>query len=81
MKRANIVLEEWQHQYLKDRAEREGQSISALIRELIEATMRPCKEDIKSDPIFQIVGMSRGKRGKQDICQRHDEIIYRRDWR
>ncbi len=80
MKRTNIVLEEWQHQYLKDRAEREGKSISAIVRELIETSMRPHKDGIKDDPIFKIVGMFKGKKKKQDICRRHDEIIYRKDW-
>lgn len=80
MKRTNIVLEEVQHQYLKDRAEREGKSVSALVRELIAAAICPSKEDIKNDPIFKIVGMFRGRRSKRDICQRHDEIIYRKDW-
>ena len=74
MKRTNIVLEEWQYQYLKDRAEREGKSISALIRELIEAAMRPVEKGLKDDPIFQIVGMFRG--GRKDVAEKHDEYLY-----
>ncbi len=81
MKRTNIVLEEAQYQYLKGRAEREGKSMSALIRELIEAVMRPQPRSAKDDPIFGIVGMFKGKKSKRDICQQHDEIIYRKDWR
>ncbi len=80
MKRTNIVLEEAQYQYLKDRAERErkSKSISAIVRELIEAAMRPSQESIKDDSIFKIVGMAKGK--GRDIARRNDEILYRKDW-
>jgi plasmid stability protein len=77
MRRTNVVLEEWQYQYLKERAAREGKSLSALIRELIEAAVRP-EGNIKDDPIFEIVGMAEGT--GRDIARRHDEILYRKDW-
>ncbi len=76
MKRTNIVLEEAQHQYLKDRAEREGKSMSALIRELIEASICASEEDMKDDPILKIIGIGRG-RGHR-VARRHDEILYRK---
>jgi hypothetical protein len=77
MKRTNIVLEEAQYQYLKDRAQREGKSMSALVRELIETSICASKEDIKDDPIFKIIGMGRG-RGR-GAARRHDEILYRKE--
>ncbi len=77
MKRTNIVLEEAQYQYLKDRAEREGKSMSALVRELIETSICASKEDMRSDSIFKIIGMGRGK--GRGAARRHDEILYRRE--
>ena len=73
MKRTNIVLEEAQYQYLKDRAEREGKSMSALVRELIEASICASKED----SIFKIIGMGRGK--GRGAARRHDKILYRKE--
>jgi hypothetical protein len=77
MRRTNVVLEEWQYQYLKERAAREGKSLSALLRELIEAAARPSDKSIKDDPIFEIVGMFRG--GREDVAEKHDEYLYRRE--
>ena len=74
MRRTNVVLEEWQYQYLKERAAREGKSMSALLRELIEAAIRPGKGSIQDDPIFEIVGMFRG--GRKDVAEKHDEYLY-----
>ncbi|GBC75921.1 hypothetical protein HRbin07_00113 [bacterium HR07] len=78
MKRVNIVLEEWQYQYLKDRAEREGKSISALVRDLVAILTTPPREGLKSDPIFKIVGIAKGRR--RYVSRHHDEILYRKDW-
>jgi len=35
MHRTQILIEEWQYETLRSRAEREGRSLSALIRELL----------------------------------------------
>jgi predicted DNA-binding protein len=77
MKRTNLVLEEVQYQYLKDRAEHEGKSISALVRELIEAAICPSEDSFKNDPIFKIVGIARGK--GRGAARHHDEILYRKE--
>ncbi|HED04154.1 MAG TPA: hypothetical protein ENI60_05245 [Candidatus Fraserbacteria bacterium] len=63
MRRTNIVLEEWQYEYLKERSQQEGVSMSALVRKLI-----------RQDPIFSIVGMFRGER--KDVAERHDDYLY-----
>ncbi|MCZ7649400.1 MAG: hypothetical protein M5U26_29775 [Planctomycetota bacterium] len=36
MHRAQVLIEEWQHEVLKARAEREGKSVSELLRELLD---------------------------------------------
>ena len=74
MRRTNIVLEEWQHQYLRDRAAREKKSLSALIRDLIQAAAAPPRDRAGRDPVLSIIGIGRG-RGR---ARRHDEVLYRR---
>jgi len=74
MKRTNIVLEEWQHQYLRDRAARERKSLSALIRDLIRAAAAPPHGQGGRDPVLSIIGMASGRGG----ARRHDEALYRR---
>ena len=74
MKRTNIVLEEWQHQYLRDRALRERKSLSALIRDLIRAAAAPLGIRTGRDPVLSIIGIARGRGG----ARRHDEVLYRR---
>jgi hypothetical protein len=76
MKRINIVLEEWQYKYLKDRANREEKSISSIIRELVTRVATSFGKGSKRDPIYDIVGLARGK-GK-GAARRHDEILYGR---
>jgi len=41
MHRTQILLEEWQYETLRSRAEREGRSLSALIRELLRVSLAP----------------------------------------
>jgi hypothetical protein len=74
MKRTNIVLEEWQYQYLRDRAARERKSLSALIRDLIRAAAAPPGARAGRDPILSIIGLAPGRGG----ARRHDEVLYRR---
>ena len=56
MKRINVSLEEKQYQRIKELAEREGKSISQIIRELIDESFHLEGEDRKNDPIFEVIG-------------------------
>lgn len=76
MRQTNISLEEWQYQQLKELAEREGKSISQLIRELIKEKFKLEEDEIERDPIFEIIGMGRGE--GTGVAQEHDEILYRK---
>jgi hypothetical protein len=73
------LLEEWQYQYLSDKAKREGKSISQLVRELLTEwieSRRP--ETWESDPFFDIIGMVSSGDGR--IAEEHDKYIYTDDW-
>ena len=74
MKQTKISLEERQYQWVKDLAEREGKSISQIIRELIDERLHPKVEDIKNDPIFKVIGMGGGE--GQSIAKDHDQELY-----
>jgi plasmid stability protein len=41
MHRTQIILEDWQHQALRARAEQEGRSMSDVVRELITKALKP----------------------------------------
>ncbi len=74
MKRTNVNLNEDQHDYLKSLAEREGKSISELIRELVEASRGKQTRQSQDDPIYGVIGLSSsdGKLKAED----HDELLY-----
>jgi hypothetical protein len=72
--RAQILLTPRQHQYLKGRSEREGNSVSAIVRELIQAEMESRRQAVKDDPFWDIVGMVAG--GDPDAGVEHDHYVY-----
>jgi len=74
MRQTNISLEERQYQRVKDLAEREGKSISQIIRDLIDASFHLEGEDRKKDPIFEVIGMGHGE--GETVSRDHDEVLY-----
>ncbi len=68
MHRTQLLLEEWQYEALRARAERESKSISALLREIVS----------------QHLGRSAGKlrlmegvaEGPSDLAADHDRYLY-----
>jgi hypothetical protein len=80
MHRSQILLEEWQYQYLRDEARREGKSISQIVRELITERMESRRgEALQDDPFFDIIGMVSSGDGR--VAEEHDKYIYTNDWR
>jgi predicted CopG family antitoxin len=76
MRQTNISLEEWQYQKLRELAEKEGKSISGLIRELIKEKFKLAEDEIENDPIFEIIGMGKGE--GTDVAREHDKLLYRK---
>ncbi len=72
--RAQILLTLPQRQYLKERAGREGSSVSAIVRELVKAEMENRRQAIKDDPFWEIVGMVAG--GDPNAGVEHDHYVY-----
>ena len=58
MKRVQLILEEWQHQWLAEEAERQSTSMSALLRQLLtEAIERRQTQGWEDDPLWVIDGL------------------------
>jgi hypothetical protein len=74
MKRTNIVVEQWQYDYLRDRAAREKKSLSAVVRDLVRVAALPTGSRRGHDPVLSIIGIGRGL----GSTRHHDDILYRR---
>lgn len=81
MKRTQLMLEEWQHEWLAEEAERQGVSMSELLRQILtEAIERRQAEGWEDDPIWGVVGMAAGP-DDGITSENLDQFIYRTDWR
>lgn len=76
MRQTNISLEEHQYQQLKEWAEREGKSLSQVLRELIDKKFALAGGEIERDPIFEVIGIGSGK--GDGVARKHDELLYRK---
>lgn len=75
MKRTQIILQERQYQELREIAGRKKQSVSSIIREMIDDKLNQFRISSK-DPLFDIVGMVEGK--GEAISENVDKRLYRR---
>lgn len=77
MKRVQMILEEWQHQWLAHEAKRRGVSMSALLRELISQGIEARQtQEMNDDPLWGIIGMAAGPKDGV-TSETLDQIIYR----
>ncbi len=61
MKRVQVILEEWQHQWLTEEAERQSVSMSALLRQLLtQAIERRQAGGLADDPLWGAIGLGEG---------------------
>jgi hypothetical protein len=80
MKRVQVILEEWQQQWLSEEAARQKVSMSALLRQLLtEAIERRQTENWEDDPLWGIVGMAEGP-DDGITSENLDQLIYQTDW-
>lgn len=71
MHRTQIILEDWQHQALKARAEQEGRSMSDLIRELLSKALSQPQRKRPRVATIEGVGEDPAAYGRD-----HDELLY-----
>jgi hypothetical protein len=80
MKRAQIILEEWQHQWLAQEAARQRVTISALLRQLLtEAVERRQATSWEDDPLWGIIGLAAGP-DDGITSENLDQFIYQPTW-
>jgi hypothetical protein len=72
--RTQISLEDHQYRMLLDLSRKTRRSISAIIRDLVEEKLSKKPADLKSDPLFGIVGMGEGD--GTSVAREHDEVLY-----
>ena len=70
MHRIQILLEEWQYEALRARAEREGRSLAALTREILTKYLEPGSRA----RLAEIEGVTQGP---PDPGRHHDRYLYR----
>jgi len=80
MKRVQVILEEWQHKWLNEEAQKQSTSMSALLRQLLtQAIERRRAEGWQDDPLWGIVGIAEGP-DDGITSENLDEYLYRADW-
>ena len=80
MKRVQMILEEWQHEWLSEEAERQSTTMSALLRELITTSIEQRQAaTLADDPLWGIIGIGAGP--EDGITSENlDTFLYRTDW-
>jgi len=80
MKRVQIILEEWQHEWLLGESQRQSMTMSALLRELITAAIEQRQAaTLADDPLWGIIGIGAGP-GDGITSENLDAFLYRADW-
>ncbi|MCG6870495.1 MAG: ribbon-helix-helix protein, CopG family [Gammaproteobacteria bacterium] len=72
MHRTQILLEEWQYETLRSRAEREGRSLSDLVRELLRVAL----EDSGSRTSSRLDAMEGIGEDTASYGENHDRYLY-----
>ena len=71
MQRTQIMLDDWQYEALKAQAERQGRSMSELLREMLDASLR--KQPSPGPGLDDIRGIGADSKSSG---RRHDESLY-----
>ena len=74
LKRTHVLLEAWQQDALKARAQQEGRSVSDLVREIVTSAMRGPERDKSWLEGIESVGRDAEARGRD-----HDLFLYGRN--
>ena len=74
MHRTQILLDDWQYEQMKNLAERDGRSLSSLIREAVTAFLGRRAQAAPRTRVAELAGLGDDpdSRGRD-----HDDILYR----
>ncbi len=73
--RTQVLLERRHYYHVRSRAEAEGRSISAVIRELVESDIASEKRARATDPLWGVLGIAEGGE-PHDTSERVDEFVF-----
>lgn len=71
MQRTQILLDDWQYEALKARAQREGRSMSELLRQILDAHLGKSRTRTPRLADIRALGKDRTARGRD-----HDRFLY-----
>ena len=75
MRRIQVIVEDWQYQYLRNLAERKKTAISAELRNIIDqVALKSCSDD---DPLFQATGIAEKSNESFANSETIDQRLYR----
>ncbi len=73
MHRTQIYLDEGQYQLLRARARRQGKSLAAIIREIIDEYLDTGKR-AKGDPLAAVIGIGEGDGSA--VAENYEDYLY-----
>ncbi len=77
MQRLQISLDENQYEFLRSEAFITGQSMAALLRDLLDEVIQKRQDEIlRDDPIWQAVGVAEEIEGPTDVSANVDRYLY-----
>ncbi|MGB9903854.1 MAG: hypothetical protein ACPLQO_04175 [Desulfotomaculales bacterium] len=76
MRRMQVVVEEWQYEFLRKMAESQGKSISAVLRQIISGRMEKNFARAK-DPLLGAAGIAQASPGNDFSSETIDRRLYR----
>ena len=74
MHRTQVYLDEAQYQMLKTRARREGRTLAAVIREILDAHVQRGGRGAASDPFDAVIGLAKGDGSA--VAEHHADYLY-----
>ena len=72
MHRAQVLLQECHFSFLKTESERQGKTISGLLREIVDDYVR--NQARQDDPLWELIGIADGE--DEATGRRHDMFLY-----
>jgi hypothetical protein len=77
MHRLQISLTETQYEFLKSESFVSGQSIAAILRNLLDEVIEARQEDsLSNDPIWAVIGVAEEVDGPTDVSANVDKYLY-----
>ncbi|ODS31237.1 MAG: hypothetical protein SCARUB_03631 [Candidatus Scalindua rubra] len=70
MHRTQLIIEDWQYEYLRDLSDEKGKSISEIVREMISSFI---EEEISGSALSDICGIGEDEEGSG---KDHNKLLY-----